>query len=60
MAGTGQEDYEKFSVQVTVIGKEERKTERKEGRKKEMNKEGKKEIMNIGRNNTNREVNVFL
>jgi hypothetical protein len=42
MATTGREDYEKFSIQVTVIGKKERK----------------KEIINIGRNNTNREVNV--
>lgn len=37
MAATGREDYQKFSVQVTVIGKKERKQERK------MNKEGKKE-----------------
>jgi hypothetical protein len=27
MAATGREDYEKFSVQVTIIGKKERKTE---------------------------------
>jgi hypothetical protein len=28
MAATGWEDYEKFSVQVTMIGKKERKEER--------------------------------